>query len=68
MQVELISLDEMLENANDKERNCEDEQSFVSASLSWIPEEDTRGGWYNEKPNDLVSLFRCDEGNRETEE
>jgi len=58
--IRMVSLDELLEREYAREREwCEaGSGQFAAALLDEVPEEDTRRGYYNGKPKDLVSLFR----------
>jgi hypothetical protein len=69
LQIQIISYEEMIENQQDQERDTEDEQTFVSASLSACPDEAVSNGYYNGKPRDLVQIFReSDDGMRGEDE
>ena len=58
MKLTLISLEETQEQEDERIHADEDEQTWRNAALQDIPEERQSKGWYDEKPQDLVSIFR----------
>ena len=58
MKLTLISLEETQEQEDERIHADEDEQTWCNAALQDIPEERQSKGWYDEKPQDLVSIFR----------